>query len=109
LKLKEKEKIYIYIREIAKKGGNQSVTYSKGLDMVYDENKVNLEIYLDNKKVEEPEKPTDPDVPTQDPTVSKENLPNTGIKKVILFIMIGVIIFGIYEYIRYRILKKYIK
>ncbi len=109
LKLKEKEKVYIYIREIAKKGGNQSVTYSKGLDMVYDENKVNLEIYLDNKKVEEPEKPTDPDVPTQDPTVSKEKLPNTGIKKVILFIMIGVIIFGIYEYIRYRILKKYIK
>lgn len=109
LKLKEKEKIYIYIREIAKKGGNQSVAYSKGLDMVYDENKVNLEIYLDNKKVEEPEKPTDPDVPTQDPTVSKEKLPNTGIKKVILFIMIGVIIFGIYEYIRYRILKKYIK
>ncbi len=43
--------------------------------------KLILEIYLDNKKVEEPEKPTDPDVPTQDPTVSKEKLPNTGIKK----------------------------
>lgn len=107
--LSEVEKFYVYIKEVAKKGEDTSTEISKGLEVNSNIDISEVEIYLDNVKIKNSQEPSNPDKPTDDPTVSKNKLPYTGVKTIIIFIMLGVIIFGLYEYIRYRILKKYIK
>lgn len=96
-KLSDSNNIYLYIKEVVIKGGNQSVIVSKPMEMEQDGD---LEIYLDNVKVKNTNK--------NDGTEAKDKLPNTGIINIIIIALVltGV---GTLIYIRYKKLSKYVK
>lgn len=90
--------LYLYIKEVAIKGGNQSVTISNPLTL---ENKVDMEIYIDNAKKE--------NINDGDNTISNEKLPNTGMKVIIIIATLAISSIGIILYIKYKKLSEYVK
>jgi len=124
------EQIYIYIKEVAIKGGDQAVFTSKPLAIQGDEDIV-IEIYLNNEKViddgnytggfgNKPTTPTIPENPTntggtgstnsgKDPTIAGGIIPQTGGTIFVITAIIGITGIGIYVFIRYKKLSKYIK
>lgn len=99
--------LYLYIKEVAKKGGNQSVAESKAMKMEMNDE---IQIYLDGKKKNDTtdkgaiSKPGD----KQDNTIAPDRIPNTGKRNIFVLVFIMSII-GIIIYIRYKKIKKYIK
>ena len=96
--------VYLYIKEVAIKGGNQSVAISKSMKMDTD---VEVEIYLDNVKVDNVDSDNNGNTDTPNKT-PPSRLPNAGLRTVMILVLI-VSAVSIVVYIRYKNLSKYIK
>jgi C1A family cysteine protease len=96
--------LYLYIREVAKNGGNQSVAISNAIKIeVLD----NIDTYMDDVNVTVL-KTSSTTTPT-DTTTATGTLPKTGVKITTIVLIIVVMAIGIYLFARYRYLSKYIK
>lgn len=113
--LLEGDNVYLYIKEVVKNGENESIKLSK--PMILEPND-DIEIYIDDVKMEfsnsgnVENKPIEDSTvsSTRDDTVAKKILPNTGIQTIFVFmVMLAIIGIGIYKYMRYKNLSKYIK
>lgn len=100
-KLIDADNLYLYIKEVIQKEGNQSVEVIKPIEVKLD---VTIEKYLDNAKVNNSKSDN-----KEDNTIAKDNLPKTGVRGVLAFTIAIILIFGVIFYIRYRTLKSYIK
>lgn len=105
--------LYLYVKEVAKKGGDQSVVTSKAIKL---EANVEIETYLDGVKVKPnsgnnnnntPNTPNDSNT-NVDNTTSPNQLPNTGLKSV-LFLILLISIVGVVVYVKNKVLSKYTK
>lgn len=101
--------IYVYVKEVAIKGGNQSVAISKGIELRNDKMTENIKENTNEDKKQNNTEKTEIQATTKDSTTATKQLPKTGIKVTIIAIGILVIILGSYVYIRYKNLNKYIK
>lgn len=102
------EATYIYIKEVVKKGGNQSVVISKAMKIGTDG--VTPEVYLDNVKQGNERPPNNPEKPNNggDNTISTTIIPNAG--TIGIFVVITIVsVIGIVGYIRYKNLSKYVE
>ena len=111
-KIADENVIYLYVKEVAVKGGDQSVAVSKALSL---ESDVKVETYVDNAKKEnvnsgntETSKPDDTDN-TKDNTTASGKLPQTGVQATIVIAILLTLVIGIIVYHRYRDLSKYVK
>lgn len=101
--------VYIYIKEVAKKGGNQAVLMSKSIEM-----KANVlgEVYLDNVKINNSNSGNSNNSGTsnkdEDKTIAQNKLPHAGVRNIMIFVSI-ILVIGIIFYARYKNLSKYIK
>lgn len=97
--------LYLYIKEVAVKGGNQAVLVSKPLEMNAN---VTAEIYLDNVKVTDKNSNSNNNGSSkaEDDTVASGKLPQTGIKLVVTIsaIVLMILISGIC-YLKYNKFK----
>ncbi len=104
--LSDSNNLYIYIKEIAIKQENQATGLSKAMQMNSNEN---IEVYVNDVKVENSKSGKEIDDSNKDDqTRSKNILPNTGIRTILL-IIIAFSLAGTFVYIRYKNLSKYIK
>lgn len=95
--------LYLYIKEVAQKGGNQSIAISKSMKV---ETNSKIETYIDNAKVDNFDSwEINQD---DDSTIAKGILPQTGTVSVAIFIIITFAIGSIF-YFRYKKLSKYVK
>ena len=103
------DKAYIYLKEVAIKGGDQKVAITKVPQMDISEN---VEIYINGAKMEDMLNGTgngnnsNKDV---DNTISNTSLPKTGVTASIICIIVIITVVGIILYVRYRNLNKYVK
>lgn len=105
--LSNEETVYIYVKEVAVKGGNQGITISKAMELEANDN---LEIYVDDVKTGK--LPTNnPGTTTKpvDQTIKDGKIPNAGIKMTVIISIIIIVSVGSFGYIRYKNLSKYIK
>lgn len=93
--------IYLYIKEVATKGENQSEAVSKSMKL---ETNTNIETYLDNARKEDFQSGN-----SGDNTVATESLPKAGVKITIIIIIALMICIGIFLYSKYRNLNRYVK
>lgn len=93
--------VYIYIKEVALRGGNQSILISKPMKINI---KDDTEIYSNDTKINNYNSSDS----IEDNTIASGKLPNTGIAAMIS-ILIVLSVFGIIGYIRYKNLSKYVK
>jgi len=100
--------LYLYIKEVAIKGGNQSVLISKAISV---EANVEVEIYINNEKKEtidpnsNPNNNSNNDSNNKDNTVADKELPKTGVRAIVIIIVIVIGIMVIY-FIRYNKLRE---
>ena len=93
--------LYVYIKEVAKKGGNQSVLVSKSIKIDSD---YTIETYLDNNKVNGVSIEND-NQNGKDNTTATGIIPQTG-SKITMFVIIGIIAsIGIFVTIKIRNMK----
>ena len=93
--------LYLYIREVAKLGGNQQVKVTNAIKL---NSEASIEVYVDDEKIGDDEIEPQKEDSKKDDTVAKKELPNTGIK--IAFISVGLLlIFISIKFIQYRRLK----
>lgn len=99
--------LYLYIREVAIKGGNQTVVVSKAMEV---DSEGKIETYLDNVKVNNNNSNTNNDnkKDDKDNTTISGDLPKTGVRNILGVVLVIAIIGGI-AYIRYKYLSKYVK
>lgn len=96
--------IYLYIKEVAKKGGNQSIEISKSIKLETD---INIETYVnDIKKEDIKTDQLDSSNSNQNITIPKE-LPHAGIKTISIILISIIIVVSIILYIKYKKLGKY--
>ena len=102
-----KDNLYLYIKEVAIKGGNQSVAILNAIKM---DDEVTVETYVDNAKVNNVNSGNSVQTgnTAENTTAPFSRLPNAGIRDVVILILI-VSVIGIGAYIGYRKLNKYIK
>ncbi len=94
--------LYLYVKEVATKGGNQSVTISNPIKL---ESDFEVETYLDNVKKEN-NNSTNDSTNAYDNTVAEGKLPQTGTKTfVIIFAIILVIAICVICYKKYNLLR----
>lgn len=114
--------LYLYIKEVAKKGGDQLVLVSKAMEMSINEK---VEIYLDNAKVNNSNSGNDynpgnntnqennekPNTTNQsgDTTIAQDKLPYTGIRNLLILALVIIIVAGIIIYNRYKDISNYVK
>lgn len=103
--LMDSNSLYLYIKEVAIKGGNQSVLITNSMELETD---ATVEIYLDNAKIEHSNSNNSTNSSSKDNTIATGILPNAGIRSVLIAIFI-ITICGIVIYIRYKNLSKYVK
>ena len=94
--------VYVYVKEVAVKGGNQTVTISKAMKLETD---TNVEVFVDGVKKEDMDSGKIED--DKDSTVADKNIPQTGVTTVITIIVSMVIIGGVcfFKYYRLRDVK----
>lgn len=99
--------LYLYIREVAIKGGNQTVVVSKAMEV---DSEGKIETYLDNVKVNNNNSNTNNEnkKDDKDNTTISGDLPKTGVRNILGVVLVIAIIGGI-AYIRYKYLSKYVK
>ena len=95
--LEDSNVVYLYIREIAKIGSNQTISTSKGLELKVS-NETEKKDEIETKKYS-----------LYDDTVAKDPIPQTGVSRVILVIIVVVASAGISVFIRYLYIKNRIK
>lgn len=105
--------VYIYIKEVAIKDANQSVSISNGILL---DDGGELEIYIDDEKIDDyfeelfqEENNNSSNTDLEDNTTANSDLPNTGVKTAIICTSIVLAIFGIFAYGRYKKISKYVK
>lgn len=107
--LSKSNTMYLYVKEVAKKGEKQSTVVSKSMLV---EKETNIEIYMDNAKIDNVnvnKGETGGNVTTgKDGTVANKILPKTGVKTIVILIAIIVAV-GVIIFIRYQYLNKYVK
>ncbi len=81
------EEVYLYVKEVATKGGNQSVVISNPMKLETD---VEVEIYLDNIKKEN-NNSSNNTTNISDNTVAESKLPNAGSQTFIIIVAIIII------------------
>lgn len=114
----EVDKLYLYIEEVATKGGEQATTISKAM-LVEESN--NKETYLDGKKVDPNNNNNNNNKPGNnisnnqkpgnnviDDTISKDPIPFTG-KSLFIILLIVVSIISLVLFIKYEELNRYVK
>lgn len=97
------EDLYLYIKEVAIKGGNQSIAQTKAMKV--EEDDADVELYLDNKLVKDIGQTIKPNVTPNgsgDTTVIKGTLPQTGIKITLILVAIVTVGMVIILYVRYK-------
>ena len=94
--------VYVYVKEVAVKGGNQTVTISKAMKLETD---TNVEVFVDGVKKDDMNSGKIED--DKDSTVADKNIPQTGVTTVITIIVSMVIIGGVcfFKYYRLRDVK----
>ena len=103
-KIADENVLYLYIKEVAIKGGNQSIAESKALSL---DSEVEIETYIDGVKkdnINSDNTFNNNSSNNQDTTVAGGMLPKAGIKTVISVIFIVILIGGIC-YFKYHKLK----
>lgn len=107
--ISDKDVIYLYVKEVAIKGGNQSISVSKPMKLETDKN---IEIFVDNNKINNIDSSTNNssgDTSFKDKTTANGKLPNAGIKFTIIIAIVALLCIGIFLFIRYKKLSKYVK
>lgn len=105
--IKDSNTVYIYIREVAKKGGNQSVLISKPILIDSD---YTMEVYLDNVKTDNINTGNNNNSNAGgDETTAPGKLPQTGVRNIAVILLVVLAIGGIIFFIRYKKLSKYVK
>lgn len=100
--------LYVYVKEIATKGSEESVFSSKAMSVVY---KDKVETFVDNVKVDNIQGNTsgsDSSDKNVDDTLAHGKLPFAGVKTVLILALL-VLIFGLLGFVRYKNLSKYVK
>lgn len=126
--LAKSDVVYLYVKEVAVKGGNQSVAISDAMKLETDKN---IEVYENNIKKENTKQDsvninnsTDTDKSKtdesqtgisnsnketlKDNTTATGKLPQTGVKITVIFVTVVVLGIGIFLYVRYKNLSKYV-
>ena len=91
--------LYLYIKEVAVNGGNQSVLITNGLKL---DNNAEIDVYMDNAKIEN--RNNGGIANTIDNTIAPNILPKAGLTSLVILIVI-VIISGFIVYSKYRKLR----
>lgn len=95
--------LYLYVKEVAIKGGDQSVSTTKALSL---ESDVKVETYLDNAKKENissGENAINKPDSSKDDTLADEKIPNAGAKTfVIIYVTIFAAIICVFCYKKYK-------
>ena len=101
--------LYLYIREVVTKGGNQSVEISKAIPVEMDSD-INMEVYVDNAKIDHNSSGNNVDNTENknDSTVAQESFPNTGIRNILIVVLI-ILPIAVIAFIRYKNLNSYVK
>ena len=101
--------LYLYIREVVTKGGNQSVEISKAIPVEMDSD-INMEVYVDNAKIDHNSSGNNVDNTENknDSTVAQESFPNTGIRNILIVVLI-ILSIAVIAFIRYKNLNSYVK
>lgn len=95
--------IYIYIKEVATKGGNQSIAISNSMKFETD---LQLETYIDNIKVDLEEKDKYQLNENVDNTTAPGSIPQAGARIAIAITIIIISGIGAFAYIRYKNILK---
>lgn len=98
--------LYLYVKEVAIKGGSQSIEISNAMELDTD---ADIEIYVNNVKQDNPQTNTSNTNNSGDNTISTEKIPNAGTKISILLIIIVLSILGGILYVKYKNLSTYVK
>lgn len=93
--------LYLYIKEVATKGENQSVAVSKSIKLETDKK---IETYVNNIKKENFDTNT-----SINSTIATGKLPNAGIKITLITFIVAMLGIGIYAYVKYKNLNHYLK
>lgn len=91
--------LYIYVKEVAIKGGNQTVIISDAMEMSPTDS---IELYLDNNKI------TDDNKDNQDKTVARKPIPQTGLINILISVIIITAVGSVF-FIKYKKISRYIK
>ena len=91
--------LYLYIKEVAVNGGNQSVLITNGLKL---DNNAEVDVYMDNAKIEN--RNNGGIANTIDNTIAPNIIPKAGLTSLVILIVI-VIISGFIVYSKYRKLR----
>ncbi len=90
--------LYLYIKEVAIKGGNQSVIVSKPMKLETD---LEVETYVDNVRKDN----LDNNEPSKDGTTAPGTIPNTGTSIIIIISLVLMIVLCIAIYVKYNKFK----
>ena len=108
--LTDEEPLYLYIREVALNGGDQSIAISNAMSVEVNDK---IETYIDNAKVDNVlgnnvDSNNSNNIANNGSTIAQGRLPYAGIRNILIIILI-VLVLSILFYIRYKNLQKYIK
>lgn len=102
------DEIYLYIREVAIKGEDQKIDISKPIKIEKDEN-TQIEVYIDDVKMDNTQIDFSGINGSGDKTTAHKELPRAGIELTLMAFIVIVLGIGIFMYIKYKNLSKYIK
>ena len=103
----EGDNLYIYIREVAKKDGDQSVVVSPALEMKEDDDSI-IEVYIDDERVSDINTGDDNNNENgnddfEDNTVADGPIPQTGVRNTIIIVaIVALSVTGVICYIKYK-------
>lgn len=105
--ISDEDILYLYVKEVAIKGGNQTIAISKAMKLDSD---VTVEIYMNNAKISSTNSGNTAQTGnnTESTTVPLSRLPNAGMRSILILIFI-VSVIGIVVFIAYKRLSKYVK
>ena len=101
-------KLYLYIKEVAKKGGDQKMYVSDSIEVSQDAVK-SIEIYIDGVLVTNDTNPDNNQDDQEDNTTASGMIPQTGIKATIIIAITFITVTGVVLYIKYAKFNKEIK